>query len=35
VAGGIVLIRVLRDRPARAYGRPRERARQFPSFPGQ
>jgi hypothetical protein len=35
VAGGIVLMKVLRDRPARAYSRARHGARQFPSYPGQ
>jgi hypothetical protein len=35
VVGGIVLIKVLRDRPARAYGRPRHGESQFSSYPGQ
>jgi hypothetical protein len=35
VAGGIVLMKVLRDRPARTYSRARHGARQFPSYPGQ
>lgn len=35
VAGGIVLIRTLRDRRAREYDHPRPGAGQFPSYPGQ
>ena len=35
VTGGIVLVKVLRDRPARAYGRSRHATRQFRSYPGQ
>jgi hypothetical protein len=35
LAGGTVLVRMLRDRPAREYGRPRHAAGQFPSYPGQ
>ena len=35
IAGGIVLIKVLRDRPGRAYGGPRHGAAQFSSYPGQ
>jgi len=35
LAGGIVLVKMLRDRPAREYGRPRHAAGQFPSYPGQ
>jgi hypothetical protein len=34
-AGGIVLVKVLRDRPAGARGRPRHGAGKFPSYPGQ
>src|SRR5262245_53410951 len=34
-AGGIVLIKVLRDRPAGGRARPRHGAGKFPSYPGQ